>query len=73
MIPYLILLLVLYNRLTIVLKIALAYLHNSYISFKFSTTLNYVLTVIHFILTLINHFFPSNLGIIIETVLGNIH
>ena len=73
MIPYLILLLVLYNRLTIVLKIALAYLQNSYISFKFSTTLNYVLTVIHFILTLINHFFPSNLGIIIETVLGNIH
>ena len=73
MIPYLILLLVLYNRLSIVLNIALAYLQNAYISLRFNTTTDCILNLIRFFLTLINHFFPSNLGIIIETVLGNIH
>lgn len=73
MIPYLILLLVLYNRLTIVLNIALAYLQNAYISLRFNTTTDCILNLIRFFLTLINHFFSSNLGIIIETVLGNIH
>lgn len=56
MIPYLILLLVLYNRLTIVLNIALAYLQNAYISLRFNTTTDCILNLIRFFLTLINHF-----------------
>lgn len=56
MIPYLILLLVLYNRLTIVLKITLAYLQNEYISLKFNATVNLILTLIRFIVTIIEYY-----------------
>lgn len=73
MILYLILLLFPCKRLAIIINIALAYLQNAYISLRFNTTTDCILNLIHFFLTLINHFFPSNLGIIIETVLGNIH
>lgn len=70
MIPYLILLLVLYNRLTIVLKITLAYLQNAYISLKFNATVNLILTLIRFIVTIIDHFFPSDFGFYIKSLLN---
>lgn len=73
MILYLILLLFPCKRLAIIINIALAYLQNAYISLRSNTTTDCILNLIRFSLTLINHFFPSNLGIIIETVLGNIH
>lgn len=73
MILYLILLLFPCKRLAIIINIALAYLQNAYISLRFNTTTDCILNLIRFSLTLINQFFPSNLGIIIETVLGNIH
>jgi hypothetical protein len=70
MISFILFFLVLCKCLSQIIKIALAYLQNMYISLKFNATVNLILTLIRFIVTIIDHFFPSDFGFYIKSLLN---